>query len=114
VARRQTGRALQLLHRLLDDGEAPLYLLAMLARQVRILILISELSTQGLNEQEMAKRLKLHPYVVKKGVPQARNFSMAQLEAAHQHLVETDWAIKTGQMEDVLALDTLVVTLTNI
>jgi hypothetical protein len=27
-------------------------------------------------------------------------------------VVETDWAIKTGEMEDVLALDLLVVGLT--
>lgn len=112
VGRRQTGKALLLLHRLLDDGEAPLYLLAMLARQIRILIQVSELRAQGLNQQEVAKRLKLHPYVVEKGLAQARNFEMPQLEAAHSQLVETDWAIKTGKMEDVLALDTLVVALT--
>ena len=51
-------------------------------------------------------------FVVKKGLAQAQNFNMTQLEAAHQRLVETDWAIKTGGMEDVLALDTLVVALT--
>jgi DNA polymerase III delta subunit len=37
---------------------------------------------------------------------------MAQLEAAHRELVETDWKIKTGDLEPVLALDSLVVTLT--
>ena len=113
VGRRQTDRALRLLHHMLDDGEAPLYLLAMLARQVRILIQVSELRGQGLDQKEMAGRLKLHPYVVEKGLAQARNFSMAQLEAAHQRLVDTDWAIKTGEIEDTLALDLLVADLTN-
>jgi DNA polymerase-3 subunit delta len=114
VARRQTDRALRLLHRLLDDGEPPLYLLTMLARQVRILIQVHELGKQGLSEAEMARRLGLHPYVIKKGVSQARSFSMTQLELAHQHLVKTDWSIKTGKVEEVLALDTLVVNLTQI
>jgi DNA polymerase-3 subunit delta len=111
VGRRQTDRALRLLHGLLDDGEAPLYLLAMLARQVRILIQVSELRDEGLSQHEIASRLKLHPYVVEKGLAQARNFEMSQLEAAHQRLVETDWAIKTGKTEDVLALDLLVMEL---
>ncbi len=114
VGRRETDRALRLLHRLLDEGEPPLYLLTMLARQVRILIQISELQAQGLLQDETAQRLKLHPYVVKKGVAQAQNFTLRQLENAHQRLVETDWQIKTGQMEEVLALDTLLVSLTGI
>jgi DNA polymerase-3 subunit delta len=111
LGRRQTARALELLHRLLDAGEAPLYLLTMLVRQVRILIQVSELRQQGLSAQEMAAELGLHPFVVEKGLDQARNFDLAQLEAAHRRLVETDWSIKTGTIEEVLALDLLVVDL---
>jgi DNA polymerase-3 subunit delta len=114
VGRRQTDRALRLLHRMLEDEAVPLYILAMLARQIRILIQAKELGAQGLTRQEMARRLKLHPFVVEKGEAQARNFTMAQLEAAHQRLLQTDWAIKTGEVEDLVALDMLVVALTRI
>jgi DNA polymerase-3 subunit delta len=114
VGQRQTDRALQLLHLMLEDGAVPLYLLAMLARQIRILIQVKELGAQGLTQPEMARRLKLHPFVVEKGVVQARNFIMAQLEAAHQHVLETDWAIKTGEVEDLVALDMLVVALNRV
>jgi DNA polymerase-3 subunit delta len=111
VGRRQTGSALRLLHGLLEDGEPPLKLFGMLARQVRILIQVSELRDQGLNHQEITTRLKLHPFVVEKGLAQARSFEIAQLETAHRHLVETDWSIKTGKTEPVLALDMLIVDL---
>jgi DNA polymerase-3 subunit delta len=113
VGRCEADRALRLLHRMLDEEAAPLYLLTMLARQIRILIQVSELREQGLSPKEMASRLKLHPYVVEKGLAQARNFTMGQLEAAYQRLVDSDWAIKTGQVEEVLALDLLVVALTD-
>jgi len=111
IGLRQTGRALRLLHQMLDDLAAPLYLLSMIARQIRILIQISELQCQGLGEREIATRLKLHPFVTKKGLAQVQNFDRAQLEDAHRRLVETDWSIKTGKTEDVLALDLLVVDL---
>jgi DNA polymerase-3 subunit delta len=114
VGRRQTGPALKLLHRMLDEGEPALYLLAMLARQVRILIQVKELSKKDMNQVEIARDLNMHPFVAKKGLEQARNFDMSQLEAAHEKLVEADWAIKTGQAQDVLALDALVVALTRI
>jgi DNA polymerase-3 subunit delta len=112
VGRRQTDKALNLLHHLLDDGEAPLYLLAMLARQIRILLQIKDLQAQHLTQQEIARRLSLHPFVVKKGYTQAQNFTMAELESAHRRLVKADWQIKTGQADDVLALDLLVIDLT--
>jgi len=112
VGRRETGRALRLLHRLLDEGEAPLKLLAMLARQIRILIQLHEIAEHETDPREMARQLRLHPFVVQKGLSQARNFEPDQLAAAHERVVQTDWAIKSGRSEAVLALDMLVVALT--
>ena len=114
VGRRQADEALHLLHQLLDRGEPPLKLMAMLARQVRIMIQVSDLQASRLTQDQIAKRLKLHPYVVQKGLAQAGNFDMEQLERAHALLVETDRMIKTGEMEDVLPLDMLVVSLTRL
>jgi DNA polymerase-3 subunit delta len=114
VGRREADRALNLLHQMLEEGAEPLYLLAMLARQVRILIQVSELQPQRLTRHQVASRLKLHPFVAEKGIAQARNFEPDQLVAAHQLLVQTDWMIKTGQVEPQLALDLLVVDLVRI
>jgi DNA polymerase-3 subunit delta len=114
VGRRETDWAMRVLHRMLEEGAEPLYLLAMLARQVRILIQVSELAEQRLPPPEIARRIKQHPFVVRKGLSQAQNFRPDQLIAAHQCLVDTDWKIKTGELEAVLALDMLVVSLTRI
>jgi DNA polymerase-3 subunit delta len=111
LGQRDGQQAAKLLHQLLDEGEHPLALLGMIVRQFRIMIQVKELNGQGLNQQEIAARLKLHRFVVKKAVRQAMNFSMEQLEAIYRKLLETDVAIKTGQMDDVLALDMLVVGL---
>jgi DNA polymerase III subunit delta len=111
VGRRETARALQWLHYLLEQGEHPLQILTMLARQVRILIQVGELRKQGLVPQEIAGQLAVAPWMADKFVDQAQKFDVAQLEAAHRQLVETDWAIKTGKMEETLALDLLVVGL---
>jgi len=99
---------------LLDAGEHPLALLGMIVRQFRIMIQVKELSGQGLRagaQQDMATRLKLHPFVVKKTTRQAMDFSMGQLETVYRKLLETDVDIKTEKMNDVLALDMLVVGL---
>jgi DNA polymerase-3 subunit delta len=114
VGRREVDEALRLLHHFLDGNEHPLRLLGMLARQIRILIQVSELRAEGKGQSEIAKRLKMHPYAVKMLAEQALNFTMEQLEQAHALVVETDWKIKTGEMPDVLALDLLVVAWTRL
>jgi DNA polymerase-3 subunit delta len=111
LGQRDGQRAAKLLHQLLDGGEHPLRLLGMIVRQFRIMIQVKELTGRGLSQQDIAGRLRLHRFVVKKAVAQAMNFSMEQLEAIYRKLLETDVAIKTGQMDEVLALDMLVVGL---
>jgi DNA polymerase-3 subunit delta len=111
IGRRDGRTALRLLHKLLDAGETPLYLLSMIVRQFRILIQVKELAAQGLAVSTIAKRAELHPFVAEKAQRQAMNFSMGQLEVIYARLLDTDLAIKTGRMEDVLALDTLVAAL---
>lgn len=107
LGRRDGRTAMRLLHQLLSD-QPPLSLLGMIVRQFRILVQVKELSERGLNQREIAEKLKLHGFVVEKGLRQARNFSMAQLETVYDKLVETDVAIKTGQLDPVLALDLFV------
>jgi DNA polymerase-3 subunit delta len=104
-------KALSLLHHLLEEGKAPLYLFSMIVNQFRILIQVKELLGQNKNQQEIVKELKLHPYAAQKAMQQARSFSQEQLRRIYSRLLATDLAIKTGQMSDLLALDMLVVDL---
>ncbi|OGO39832.1 MAG: hypothetical protein A2Z04_00610 [Chloroflexi bacterium RBG_16_57_9] len=112
IAARDRRRALNLLHELLDDGQPPLYLLTMIVRQFRILMQLRELSAQGEGPEAIRARLGLHPFVVEKGLRQARNFSLAQLDTIYDSLLVTDTAIKTGQSDPILALDLLIASLT--
>ncbi len=108
LAQRRGQEAVRLMHRLLDGGKHPLELLSMIARQFRLLIQTKELLEQGRRPPDIARELGVQPFVADKLMRQARNFSLAQLEAVYRRLLEIDIAIKTGEMEGVLALDLLV------
>jgi DNA polymerase-3 subunit delta len=91
----------------------PLRLFGMVTRQFRLLLLTRELLDAGYRgEQEIAAELKTSGFVVRKLLPQVRNFSLPQLEAVYRKLLEVDEAIKTGQTEGDVALDTLFAALT--
>lgn len=108
LGQRDGVQATRLLHNLLDHGNEPLYLLAMIVRQFRLLIQIKELADEGLDPPSIARTIKLHPFPTRKLYAQARNFAQEQLEHVHRHLLELDVQIKTGQMDSVVALDLLV------
>ena len=109
LGKREGKRAVHELHHLLDQGENPLGLLAMIVRQYRLLILVKEMQGRNLSPDAMAKELGQHPFAIKKINEQARNYrDIAQLEAIYRRLLEIETEIKTGQTGDVLALDLLV------
>lgn len=111
IGRRETHRALQLLHHQLAHNAAPIYLLAMITRQFRLLLQWRDLAERGMSFEQTSAQLKMHPFVARKTAEQARNFSLTQLEAIYQKLLDTDVAIKTGRSDPLLALDVLVIEL---
>jgi DNA polymerase III subunit delta len=86
--------------------------LFMITRQFRILLQLRLLQAQNLAPAELASRLGQHPFVVEKGLRQARQFSVSQLDVILRRLLQTDLALKSSGANPVLELDLLVVSLT--
>lgn len=110
LGRRDVHRALAALHRLLAEGEHPLGLFGMIVRQFRLMLLMKEQLENGLSPAEAGNLLGLHPYAARKIAEAVTAFSISQLEAFYRNLAELDVAIKTGQIPDVVALETFIVS----
>jgi len=108
LGQRDGHTAAQTLHRLLEAGEHPLGLLAMIVRQFRLLIQVKELKAERATTRDIAQALKLHPFPAGKLANQANHFTAAQLEMVYRHLLDTDVAIKRGKIDAEIALDLLV------
>lgn len=108
----RTGPALQLVHRLLDDGAPVSYVLFMLARQVRLVLLAQELLRERVPNDEAGRRLGIaSEFPLRKTMDMARQLPPARLRTAHSLLLETDVAIKTGVLEERVALELLIARL---
>ncbi len=104
--------AQHLLHRLLEN-EDPFSLWGMVIRQFRLLIQAREILDGRGNKDDIARALGIHPYVAEKTTGQAKRFSLDALESIYHKLLGIDEGVKTGQITLDLALDTLVMELTN-
>jgi len=75
------------------------YLIAMLIRQFKILLQIRVALDNRMNPADFAAKLKLHPYVAKKGAGQAKNFTAESLKNYLNRLIQLDFANKTGRSD---------------
>jgi len=108
VSKRDPALAVFQLRELVRNGEHPLKVLALLATQMRNLLKISDLQKKGLKESEIASASGLHPFVVKKGLQQCKNFSPQELINALEILLEADAGLKAGKREPLPLLETAV------
>jgi DNA polymerase III subunit delta len=111
IGNRNGKLALQMLHRLLAVQDA-LSIFGMVTRQFRLLLLSREILDEGGQLKDVIRDLKLHPYVGEKVVQQARAFSMEDLEFIYHRLLDLDIAVKTGELDSVLAMDTFIAATT--
>ena len=103
--------AMKQLQDLLAEKERdPVMLYGMIIRQYRLLLLAKE-HLESNTGQDMAKALRVHPFVAQKLRGQARRYTIRQLETIYHHLHERDVAIKTGEIGGSLALEMLVAEL---
>ncbi len=104
LAEKDLKKAIKIYHNFLKLGEDVLYLFNMIIYQFKNLLLIKDVQIS----KTSFKNLELHPYVLKKSLSLAKNFTLEELKKIYQLLLETDIEIKTGKKEPDLALDLLI------
>jgi len=105
------SQAQQLLHRLLRDGASPAYILAMITRQLRLIVLAKDRGRKRSQPAISDSLETISDYSLDKAAKQAKAFSLERIKKAYDKLLEADIGIKTGKYEGDLALDLLVVEL---
>lgn len=105
-------QAFGFLRRELEEKE-PILIFFSITNQFRQVLQAREIMDQGGRPDDMARLLHMHPYAAEKAFEHARTYTLSELEAIYHRLLELDASVKTGKMNNELALDLLVVELTN-
>ncbi len=101
--------ALRLLRQMLDHGEHPAGLQAMIARQLRSLVRAAELIEQGAPQAAIGEATGVtHQFPLGKLIRQAGVLGAARAEQALREVEASDHAVKTGRLDEALALELLV------
>ena len=108
IAQKNKKQALRLLHKHLEKGDSPLYLLSMIGFQFRNLLIVKDFIENHKPYNVILKKSGLHPFVVKKTYHQSQQFTLEELKKTFNKIFKIDLDIKTGKIKPELALEILI------
>ncbi len=105
ISKGQVDRALLFFHEIAKEGDKDVYLFSMLYRQIRLLALTWELKNKGMVAPAIAKRLKEHPYPIKKLAAISDRFNYQELTFLWQELHQINWRVLQGEADWKLSIE---------
>ncbi|WP_026476277.1 DNA polymerase III subunit delta [Alkaliphilus transvaalensis] len=113
VGQRNIQETLKRLNHLLEEGEVIIRLMVTLSNQLKNILSTKLLLEEGYNPKMIASKIGIHPFVASKCAEQSRHYSIKQLKALLNHFLEMDLMIKSGKINDRLALELLLMEMCN-
>lgn len=109
LSQKKQKETLQLYYDLLALREAPMKILALMARQFNMLLQIKTLKDKGVPQKMVAEKMKMQPFIVGKYWPQCSLFTKEELKSALTACVQTDEDVKTGKITDKIGVELLLI-----
>ncbi len=105
------GDAFKLFYNILGSGENSYRILSMIASQYEFMLDVKELSECGFGMEEIAKTLNAHTFRVKKAFQSMEKYTAADLRSLLIRVYDVDRNIKSGLLEQNLALEMLIASI---
>ncbi len=108
IAEHDQKKALDLYYDLLTLKEPPMRIMYLITRQFQILLNIKDMSGRGFDQNTIAQKAGVPPFAVRRNQAQAKGFTMEQLKQALRDGVEFEESVKTGRMNDQMAVELFI------
>ncbi|NLU10524.1 MAG: DNA polymerase III subunit delta [Tepidanaerobacter acetatoxydans] len=109
IGLKKSTEAVEIINRLLEQGEKGIVILYMISKHVMNLITVK--SMQGLSFQEITEKSGLHPFVIRKAIKQSENFTLEELKKSLKLCQDLDMDIKKGRIKERIGLELLVTSI---
>lgn len=108
ISRNRKDEAYRLLHNLLVSGESVFGLLSLITSQLELILEVKEMREEGMGAGQIQKLLGVHEFRVKKAMGVTEKYSVSQLKKILSKAYEIDGNIKSGLLEQSLALELFI------
>ncbi|PMQ02099.1 MAG: DNA polymerase III subunit delta [Dictyoglomus sp. NZ13-RE01] len=111
IQKRDVYTALWGLDTLWNEGMFPMVILEIIIKQFRQLLRVHTLKNEGYSEEEIAKKLDLHPFVVRKTIWALSNYTAAELLEFYMLLRQLDMEFKSTAKDERILLERFLIRL---
>lgn len=109
ISMKRQKEALDLYYDLLMLREPPMRILYLITRQFNMMLQVKELVLQRYDQAAIAKQLGIAGFLVNKYVNQSKHFAAEQIREALEYFTESETAVKTGRLDDKMAVELIIV-----
>lgn len=110
IAEHNQRQALDFYYDLLALKEPPMRILFLISRQFQILFNVKSATAKRVDNKTIAQKAGIPEFAVRRNQAQARNFTLEQLRQALEDGVSYEEAVKTGRMNDQMAVELFLLT----
>lgn len=112
IGRNRKDEAFRLLHNILENGGSEFQLLALITKQLELMLMAREMREDGMNLTAIQKALKkserAHEYRVKKALDLGNRFTVSDMRRMLSSSYDVEVNIKTGLMPSEIAMEFFV------
>lgn len=101
--------ALTILDNLFEHNTDPYYIIAMLNRNLRLIVLVKDLLSRNIESKEICSILKIPPFTLPQIKSNANRYSMQSLTTLYEKITNMDFETKIGNLEPKVGLTLMII-----
>ncbi|GAB6084813.1 DNA polymerase III subunit delta [Alkaliphilus crotonatoxidans] len=108
LGKKNLSEAMTRLDDLLAEGEVLIRLMSTLSNQIKHILATKLLLDEGYSPKMVAAKIGIHPYTASKCAAQSKNYTIKRLRELLNLFLEMDYRIKSGKINDRVAMELLL------
>ena len=113
IGNRDLNKSLTILNLIIESGESPTGIVAMITRHFVNLLKVKGAMTLKKSQNEITGLTGIPPFFIRKSKEMASNYSSLQFHDIFESLLQADLILKTSQQSPQIALQTLLIKIIN-
>lgn len=109
ISEKKPQKSMDILNELIFKGESVTTILRMIQRQFKLIFDVKLGLEKGKEKEELAKELRLHPYICEKMMTQSKRFTLDQIKKSIELCLNVEKLLKSTTIDSKIEMELLII-----
>ena len=109
ISEKKPQKSIDILNELIFKGESVTTILRMIQRQFKLIFDVKLGLEKGKEKEELAKELRLHPYICEKMMTQSKRFTLDQIKKSIELCLNVEKLLKSTTIDSKIEMELLII-----